>query len=66
MEAIFGDKEKNVEHTWIEAGINSIDYVKIIVSLEDEFDVEIEDDLLIYSANQKIKDFIDAVRSELE
>ena len=38
-------------------GINSVNYIKIIVDLESEFDIEFDDDMLI-DKNSSIGDFI--------
>ncbi len=43
--------------------INSIIFIKIIVEPESEFDFEFEDEKLIFTAFQKIKDMIDYVIS---
>lgn len=41
--------------------INSISFIRIIVGLEDEFNIEVDDDRLLYPAGEKLNHFIKMV-----
>ena len=45
--------------------LDSLDFVKIIVEIEDYFDMEIDDETLYISNGVKIKDFIDYVDQKI-
>lgn len=46
--------------------IDSITFVKMVVSLEEEFDLEFEDQMLIISKFEKTEDLVDYVKSRLD
>lgn len=52
-----------MDQTWFELGVNSIDYIKIMVEIENELDVEIDDERLAYGPSELIGDFRDYVVS---
>lgn len=41
--------------------INSISFIKIIVGLENEFDIEVDDEMLLYPAGEKLNHFVKMV-----
>lgn len=56
---------KQSEHL-TELGLNSINYISIIVDLEDEFNIEFEEDYLLMEAFKTLQDMIDYVRMKKE
>ena len=49
----------NDETSFFEMGFDSLSYIKLIVDLETEFDIEIEDELLDININiSKLADYI--------
>ena len=46
--------------------VDSITFVNIVVDIEDEFDFEFEDDMLIVSKFETVNDFINYVLSLVE
>lgn len=48
-----------------EIEINSLQYVELIVALEDEFFIEFNTDLLLQSEFKSLKEFIDYVEKEV-
>ncbi len=53
------------EDNILELGLNSISYIKLIVEIENEFDIEFEDCMLDYTTMESIKDIIDTVNNKL-
>lgn len=46
--------------------IDSITFVKMVVELEEEFHFEFEDEMLSFSKNEKVEDFVKYVESRLK
>jgi acyl carrier protein len=58
---IFEEREEELENKWIDSNINSLEYVKIIVNLETEFDCEFDDEILLFNQQETIQEFIDRI-----
>ncbi len=56
-EKINNIEEMKLSSQWYELGINELDFVEIMVGVEQEFSIEIEDEAL-----EKFKDINDAVQ----
>lgn len=54
----------SLNNTFTEIGFNSVNYVSLIVKLEEVFDIEFNDDILTYN-NQKIKTICDYIESQV-
>jgi acyl carrier protein len=50
------------ETSLVELGINSINYISIIVALENRFDMEFEDDMLGIKSFENIKQIIEYIK----
>lgn len=55
------DMQSTLEKTIQEVGMNSLNFIKFIVSIEDEFDIEVADELLDVTQYECIKDIFDAI-----
>ncbi|WP_340018570.1 phosphopantetheine-binding protein [Paenibacillus sp. FSL H3-0457] len=55
-----------MDQAWGELGTNSLDYIKIVVEMEKEFDIEIDDDRLTFVQTDTISDFRDYLVSLIE
>ena len=64
---ILGENDKRLAgDTKIESiGVNSIDYVKTLIMLETEFDIEFDDDDLVLDENTCISDLADKVCAKI-
>ena len=49
------DLETNLE----EIGVSSVDFIKLIVGIENEFDIEFDDEHLSYEKFKTVRDLID-------
>lgn len=47
-------------------GVNSLNFIKIIVELEDAFDIEFDDNQINYGLLNNICDLIDLIKEEIE
>ncbi|MBY0217736.1 acyl carrier protein [Paenibacillus illinoisensis] len=47
-------------------GINSLTFVKMLVKLEIEFDIEFEDSELMYDSSKTVQDIINVIRLKQE
>lgn len=54
-------KDNMKENSWEELGISSIEYIKIIIGIEDLLDVELDDDFLVCEQGEKIATFVDRI-----
>lgn len=50
--------EATLESSLNDLGINSIDFIRIIVTLEDEFDFEFENEMLLYESFSDINSIV--------
>lgn len=53
----------NKETTFESLSLNSLTYISIIVSLEDEFDIEFEEDYLLQDTITTVDDIIEHIKS---
>ncbi|OME94505.1 hypothetical protein BK124_22505 [Paenibacillus amylolyticus] len=58
--------DTQMDQAWGELGTNSLDYIKIVVEMEKEFDIEIDDDRLTFVQTDTIADFRDYLVSLIE
>lgn len=63
IESIIGDITLETELAG--AGVDSITFIKIVVALEEEFDFEFDDEMLLIAAFPTIKSLIDYVESKV-
>ena len=59
------DKELNGDTKVESIGVSSIDYVKILIMLETEFDIEFDDDDLVLDESTCITDLASKVRAKI-
>lgn len=50
----------------LEVGINSIDFVKLVVLIEEEFDMEFDDDFLDFSKLNKFGDVVAYIEEQIQ
>ena len=60
-----GKEDINFELGFSEQGIDSMEYVNLIISIEDENDIELNDDFLLPSNFHTIHDFVLGVYSQI-
>lgn len=58
--------EMDVNSKLADLGINSITYIRIIISIENELGIELEDDILDLGSFRTLKNCIDYVTSKYE
>ena len=60
--------KKNVELSYEIEGLelDSLEFVKLIIELEDSFDIEIDDETLYVSNGVKIQDFYDFINDRIK
>ena len=51
-------EEIDIEKTIEEMGINSISIIQIIVSIEEEFNIEFPDEMLVFNGSMRINQII--------
>ncbi len=54
----------SLNSSFAELGFNSVNYISLIVKLEDIFDIEFDDDILTYN-NQSIKTICDYIATQV-
>ena len=54
----------SLNNSFTEMGFNSVNYISLIVKLEEVFDIEFDDDILTYN-NQNIKTICDYIASKV-
>ena len=59
-----GKLQPEVELTSL--GINSLLFIKLVVAIEDEFDIEFDDDDLDAGKLKTVEDFMDYIEARLE
>lgn len=55
------DINSTLKRTIQEVGINSLNYIKFIVAIENEFDIEVEDEYLDITQYTYVEDLFNAV-----
>ena len=60
------ETEINIQNNLHEEGIDSFSYINLIISIEDKYDVELEDEFMFPSGFASIKDFVEKVHIFLE
>lgn len=50
----------------VDLGINSVVFIKIVVEMENEFDIEFDDDELDFARIEKLQDLVDVVAEKLD
>jgi acyl carrier protein len=53
------DLDKNLQ----DLGINSVSFIKVVLAIEKQFDIEIDDENLIFEVFQTLRNIINYVRS---
>jgi acyl carrier protein len=61
VEGLFNTTDIDMERDFNEFGLNSLDYIKLIVAIEDEFEIEFDDDALTMREINKFKDFVNLI-----
>lgn len=64
--ALMGVSDARPEISLSELGINSLNYLKIIVTLEDEFGIEFTDDELSFERLKTLGDLAGLIRAKVE
>lgn len=64
---ILNDEVMNmkVEDSLDRLGINSVSYIKIVIELENEFDIEFDDDCLNYESFKSVKNIVDYINTKI-
>ena len=60
------DKKDLDKFTFYDLGVNSLNFIKIIVELEEEFDIEFEDDQINYGLLSNISELVKLIKAKLE
>lgn len=58
--------EKLSEISFNDLGINSLNFIKIIVELEDAFDIEFDDEQINYGLLNNLRDLIDLIQEKIK
>lgn len=62
-------KEKNITEGSLtdlqNSGISSVDFIQIVVNIEMKFDIEFDDDAIIWSDYKSVDDILDYVLSKI-
>lgn len=56
----------NLDTTLVECGVNSIEFISIIIALEEEFDIRFEDIQLIFDQYKTIGEIVETVHKLTE
>lgn len=54
------------EISFNDLGINSLNFIKIIVELEDAFDIEFDDEQINYGLLNNLRDLIDLIQEKIK